>query len=225
MNILLIEDEEKQAKAIQDWFGGTGDEVTFFLNGEDGLRDAIKKEYDCIILDVMLPGKDGFSILKELRNRGREVPVLMLTSRADIQDKLTAFNGGAQDYLTKPFDFKELEARLKIIASKSSFEGRIEDQNLSGNLILDYNQTALVNHETGNSVKLSAKEFRLMEYFFRNEGQLLTKEQIDNRVWGLETDVNYNNTEVYISFLRKKLDHVEADKKIETVRGMGYKFR
>ena len=148
----------------------------------------------------------------------------MLTARSSLQDKLAGFGGGAEDYLTKPFDIEELEARVSVLARKHS-ENADMNRMCFGDLTLRRDDHLLQNPKSALSVTLSAKEYTLMEYFIENAGQLLSKEQITVRIWGYDTDVSYNNEEVYISFLRKKLSYLQTDVRIETVRGVGYRLR
>ncbi len=224
MKILVIEDEKKIAKTISDWFESADDEVTYCLNGNDGLKEAMSDVYDCVILDVMIQDLDGFSILKLLRKNGNNTPVIMLTARSDVNDKVLALTSGAEDYLTKPFDFKELEARVRIIGKKQGRVTGTGNEIAFNDLVLDLNLARVKNRNNGRSVRLPSKEFHLLEYFIKNAGQTLSKEQIYDRIWGYDADITYNNTEVYISFVRKKLKFIESDTTIETLRGIGYRL-
>lgn len=209
---------------LRDYFSGKGHAVSVCSDGHDGLKTALSGQFDSIILDVMLPGMDGFEVLRRLRESGNHTPVLMLTARSSLQDKLAGFEGGAEDYLTKPFDIEELEARLSVLAKKRSDSADMSRLRF-GDLTLHRDDHFLQNPKNDLSVALSAKEYTLMEYFMENAGQLLSKEQITVRIWGYDTDVSYNNEEVYISFLRKKLSYLQTDVRIETVRGGGYRLR
>ena len=224
MKILVIEDEKKIAEAVCDWFLAAGDHADAAYDGTSGLDKVMDGAYDCVILDIMLPGLNGFEVLKELRASGNTTPVLMLTARSDVTDKVAGLTSGAEDYLTKPFDFEELEARVRIISGKRSSLS-IDDSDIAqGDLVLDSNTSRLKDRTNGKSVQLSVKEFKLMEYFMTNPTRVLTKEQIFERIWGYDTDIAYNNVEVYISFLRKKLKFLESGSTIETVRGVGYRL-
>ena len=223
MNLLIIEDELRLSDMLRDYFVGKDHAVTLCGDGRSGLETALSSRYDAIVLDVMLLGMDGFEVLRRLRAADDDTPVLMLTARSSLQDKLSGFENGAEDYLTKPFDIEELDARLHVLTRKRTV---LEDAALCfGELSLRHDDHLLLNSKSGLSVALSAKEYTLMSYFMENAGQLLSKEQITVRIWGYETDVSYNNEEVYISFLRKKLAYLQTDARIETVRGAGYRLR
>ena len=208
--ILIIEDEIRLADVLYDWFHSKNFQVTVCHDGISGYETALKNSYDAIISDVMLPGIDGFSIVKNLRSMKVRTPVIMLTARVELQDKLQGFDAGAEDYLTKPFEIEELDAR--VTGERPDF-------------VLEKNSRILKNSVGNKKVKLSGKEYTLLSYFVENYNQILSKEQITVRIWGYDTDVEYNNEEVYISFLRKKLKFIETDTVIETVRGVGYRLR
>ncbi|MCR4842638.1 MAG: response regulator transcription factor [Eubacterium sp.] len=224
MKILVIEDEEKICTTIYDWFTRAGDSVDIENDGKSGLERALSGEYDCVILDLMLPTMDGFEVLNALQESGDETPVIILSARGDISDRVEGLTSGARDYLTKPFDFRELDARVRIISGKKSMGIKSAGTLTYEELVLNLNNSEIKNHTTGKNVRLSAKEFHLIEYFMNNPGQTLTKEQIFERIWGYDADIVYNNAEVYISFLRKKLKFIEASTTIETVRGIGYRL-
>ena len=189
-------------------------------DGNDGLDWALSGGYDAIILDVMLPGMDGFSVLRELRKEKVSTPVLMLTARTALEDRLTGLDSGADYYLPKPFESTELISCLHAITRRGS---SAPVMNLSfGDILLDPKDGKLKHPENGAEVKLGAKEYQLMELFLRNAGQILTKETLQDRVWGLESDAEYNNLEVYVSFLRKKLSFIGSRIKIRATRGVGY---
>ncbi len=233
MNILIVEDEYNLADMIRDFFVGEGDSADICTDGILGFTKAASDEYDAIILDVMLPGMDGFEILKRLRKDAHKVPVLMLTAKSSLEDKLEGLSGGAQDYLTKPFEIEELYVRVKLLGSKGSFKenekGTKDDRASSnilryGNTVLDGASRDLSCVISGKKILLPAKEYSLAELFMRNPGQILSKEQITEHIWGYESNAEYNHEEVYISFLRKKLKFIGADVAIETVRGAGYRL-
>ena len=222
--ILIIEDERRLADVLYDWFHSKNFQVTVCHDGISGYETALKNPYDAIISDVMLPGIDGFSIVKKLRSMKVQTPVIMLTARVELQDKLQGFDAGAEDYLTKPFEIEELDARVKVLLRKNEKETE-EEIKAGPDFLLEKNSRMLKNSTGDKKVKLSGKEYTLLSYFAENYEQVLSKEQITVRIWGYDTEVEYNNEEVYISFLRKKLKFIETDTEIETVRGVGYRLR
>ena len=225
--LLIIEDEVRLADVLYDWFSNRSFQVTVCHDGISGYESALKTPYDGIICDVMLPGMDGFSIVKKLRSMKVQTPILMLTARVELQDKLQGFEAGAEDYLTKPFEIEELDARIKVLLRKSgkTAEKAVAETLDGPDFILEKNSRMLKSSKSNKSVKLSGKEYTLLSYFMENYGQVLSKEQITIRIWGYDSEVEYNNEEVYISFLRKKLKFIETDAQIETVRGVGYRLR
>lgn len=192
-------------------------------NGNDGL-DAIERDiYDAVVLDVMMPGKNGFDVAREARRKGIRTPIIMLTAKSEVDDKVNGLDCGADDYLTKPFMTKELLARVRALLRRS---GSTADGALSyGDISLTANTATLSCTETGQSVRLSEKEYKLLEYLISNGGQILTREQLVLKIWGYESDSEYNNVEVYLSFTRKKLAFVGAKTEIKAVRGIGYELR
>ena len=230
IKLLIIEDEMRLADVLYDWFCNKNFRVTVCHDGISGYESAVKEPFDAIISDVMLPGMDGFSIVKKLRDRNIHTPVIMLTARVELQDKLQGFEAGAEDYLTKPFEIEELDVRIKVLLRRSGKAiGKAIETEAEGvkkfDFILEKNSRVLKNRTGNKRVKLSEKEYTLLSYFMENYNQVLSKEQITVRIWGYDTDVEYNNEEVYISFLRKKLKFVETDAMIETIRGVGYRLR
>ena len=220
MRILLVEDEKRLSAAIcrmleQEHF--VADPV---YTGTDGLDYALSEMYDAIILDVMLPGMDGFTVLRKLRGEGLHTPVLMLTARADLEDRVRGLETGADYYLPKPFEKSELIACLRAITRRK--EDPIISELSFCNLSLSEKSASLQNVKTGKEIKLGAKEYQLMEIFLRNPKQILSKETLIERVWGLECEAEYNNLEVYVSFLRKKMTFIGAKERIRAVRGLGY---
>ena len=188
--------------------------------GSDGLDCALSGIYDAIILDVMLPEMDGFSVLEALRAGGIAAPVLMLTARSGLEDRVRGLNTGADYYLPKPFERSELIACLNAITRRKDAP---PVHSLSfGNAALNREQAALTCGETGKTVKLSAKEFQLLEIFMRNPGQVVPKETLLERVWGFENEAEYNNLSVYLTFLRRKIAFVGANIEIRASRGLGY---
>ena len=220
MRVLLVEDDKKLSAAICRLLEKERITADAVYDGNDGLDWALSSEYDAIILDVMLPGMDGFAVLRELRKEKVSTPVMMLTARTELEDRLTGLDSGADYYLGKPFESAELISCLHAITRRGT---RAPIMELSyGNIALDPKDGKLKNRESGAAVKLGAKEYQLMELFLRNPGQILEKETIHERIWGLESDAEYNNLEVYVSFLRKKLGFLDADIRIRVTRGVGY---
>ena len=220
MRILLVEDENSLSAAICQVLRREHFTVDASLTGPEGLDNALSGIYDAVILDVMLPGKDGFTILKELRSEGITTPVMMLTARSELEDRLRGLNSGADYYLPKPFQMAELLACLRTITRRRDAPP-VEELVFGDAELLD-REGKLLCRETGQSVKLGAKELQLLELLFRNPGQILSKETLIERVWGFDSDTEYNNLEVYVSFIRKKLAFVGSCIKIRATRGLGY---
>ena len=220
MRILLVEDEKPLSVAICKMLRQENYLVDFVFNGTDALEYILSDIYDAVILDVMLPGLDGFSILQTIRSKGITVPVLMLTARSGIEDRLNGLQSGADYYLPKPFDFRELLACLSVITRRTPAPQVMELT--FGDISLNKDSGLLLCSTTGQSVKLGAKEYQLMELFLRNPKQLLPRETIIERVWGFDGDAEYNNLSVYLSFLRRKLSFVQSQVEIKAVRGRGY---
>ncbi len=220
MRILLVEDEKNLSAALCRLLSQERFVVDPVYTGPDGLDYALSGGYDAIILDVMLPGMDGFTILNRLRAEQVKTPVMMLTARGDVQDRVRGLEGGADYYLPKPFQMQELVACLRAITRRG--DGAPVMALAYGGVSLSEKDARLQNDATGQSVKLGAKEYQLMELFLRNPGQILPKETLIERVWGYESDAEYNNLEVYVSFLRKKLAFIGAPVKLKATRGMGY---
>lgn len=223
MRILLVEDEKRMAQALCEILRLEKYEVDYCDNGTDGLAAMESGIYDIVVLDVMLPGMNGYEIARRARRTGIRTPVLMLTAKAELDDKVAGLDSGADDYLTKPFMTKELLARLRALGrrSRNTADGTLN----YGDIALDTNTFMLCCTENGQSVRLSEKEYRILEYLIVNAGQILTREQIALKIWGFESDAEYNNVEVYMSFTRKKLAFVEAGTEIKAVRGLGYELR
>ena len=220
MRILLVEDEKNLSAAVCRLLQQERFVVDPVYNGTDGLDCALSGGYDAIILDVMLPGMDGFTILERIRAEGVKTPVMMLTARGDLEDRVRGLRGGADYYLPKPFQMEELVACLRAITRRG--DGAPVMALSYGGVSLTEREAKLSCESTGKSVKLGAKEYQLMELFLRNPGQILPKETLIERVWGFESDAEYNNLEVYVSFLRKKLGFIGAPVKIKASRGLGY---
>ena len=223
MRLLLVEDEKRMAQALCEILRQEKYEVDHYADGLDGLAAIESNIYDIIILDVMLPGMNGYEVAKKARQNGIRTPILMLTAKAELDDKVTGLDSGADDYLTKPFMTKELLARLRALGRRNI---NTADGTLSyGDISLDTNTSTLSCTTNNQSVRLSEKEYRILEYLIANSGQILTREQLAVKIWGFESDAQYNNVEVYMSFTRKKLSFVEAKTEIKAVRGIGYELR
>lgn len=223
MRLLLVEDEAGMAQALCELLKIEKYEVDHFADGDEGLDALLSGIYDIVILDVMLPGRNGFDILKEARKNGIKTPILMLTAKSELDDLVTGLDYGADDYLTKPFLTRELLARLRALLRRNHpiDEGKIT----FGDLSLDMNTLNLSCVSNQQSIRLSEKEYRILEYFFANAGQILTREQLAVKIWGYESDSEYNNVEVYLSFTRKKLAFIDSKTEIKSIRGIGYELR
>ena len=219
MRILVIEDEVQLADAVSEILKRNKYFVDTVYDGADGLDYALTGVYDCILLDVMLPKMNGFEVLSNLRQEKISTPVIMLTAKSEVEDKITGLDGGADDYITKPFNTNELLARIRATTRR---KGELVDDNCISfeNLKLMKNSCSIAHGE--NDIKLSLKEFQIMELLISNPHRILPKERIIEKIWGYESDVEYNNIEVYISFLRKKLSTMCSDIQIKTARGIGY---
>ncbi|MCD8152501.1 MAG: response regulator transcription factor [Clostridiales bacterium] len=223
MKLLLVEDEERIAQALKELLIHENYDVDLCPDGISGMEAVETGLYDIIILDVMLPGKSGFEITRQARRQGIKTPILILTARNDLEDKVEGLDCGADDYLTKPFMTKELLARLRALSRRIT---NSPDYFFSfGDLQLDTGTSTLKCTPTGQSVRLSEKEYRILEYLFSNQGKILGREQIALRVWGYESEAEYNNVEVYLSFTRKKLAFIGSSVKIKSIRNMGYELR
>ena len=223
MRLLLVEDEKRMAQALCEILRLEKYEVDHYANGQDGLAAIESNIYDIVILDVMLPGMNGYEVAKRARQKGIRTPILMLTAKAELDDKVTGLDSGADDYLTKPFMTKELLARLRALGRRNI---NTPDGTLTyGDIYLDTNTSTLSCKVSGQSVRLSEKEYRILEYLISNSKQILTREQLAVKIWGFESDAEYNNVEVYMSFTRKKLAFVGAKTEIKAVRGVGYELR
>ncbi len=223
MRLLLIEDEKRMAQALCEILRLEKYEVDHYVNGLDGLAAVESDIYDIVILDVMLPGMNGHEIARKARQRGIRTPILMLTAKAQLDDKVMGLDSGADDYLTKPFQTRELLARLRALGRRNinSPDGTLT----YGDISLDTNTYMLSCTTGGQSIRLSEKEYRILEYLIANGGQILTREQFAVKIWGFNNEAEYNNVEVYMSFTRKKLSFVKAKTEIKAVRGIGYELR
>ena len=219
MRVLIVEDEVRLASTLQDLLDMNGYTADVCHDGESGLDNALSGIYDVVLLDVMLPKIDGFTVLRNLRSAGSSVPVLMLTARSELGDRVEGLDCGADYYLTKPFEPKELLACIRALTRRQP-ELRSSDAVEFGDLKLDKNAFTLSCGD--RQLRLSRKEFDMMELLMRNRDMVLTKETLLLKIWGYESDAEDNNVEVYVSFLRKKLDHLHSKVKIKTIRMVGY---
>jgi heavy metal response regulator len=218
MHVLVIEDEKKVASFIQRGLEAEHYSVDVAHDGESGLSRLFDEDYDLLILDVMLPKRDGLAVLREIRSRGVHIPVLLLTARDTLADKVEGLDQGADDYLTKPFAFEELLARVRALLRRGT-------QTQATTLTLaDLSLDPVTRQVTraGKKIDLTAKEFALLEFFLRNPGRVLSRAVIAQHVWGVDFDTFTNVIDVYVKYLRKKIDADLEPKLIHTVRGAGY---
>ncbi len=222
MRILIVEDEHRIANTIKKGLEQEHFAVDVSYEGNDGYDLASTEEYDVLILDLMLPGKDGISICTDLRKNGIHTPILMLTAKGQIQDKVDGLDSGADDYLTKPFSFEELLARIYALSRRP--KKLISDSITIDDLTLHTREYTV--ERSGKRIQLSSKEFSLLEYLMKHARKIVTKDQIISHVWDYDADVLHNTVEVYIKNLRAKIDHPFTKSKslIHTVRGFGYKI-
>lgn len=226
MKILLVEDEKRMSEALCEILRQEKYDTDSFADGISGLDAARSGIYDLLILDVMLPGKNGFDIARTVRKEGIQTPILMLTARSDTDDKVSGLDSGADDYLTKPFETKELLARVRALLRRNNIRKTDDTGNLvTGDLKLDRSRSMLINTENGMDVRLSEKELHILEIFMANDGTIVDKEQLALKIWGFDNEAEYNNVEVYISFTRKKLQFLASMMEIKAVRGLGYELR
>ena len=223
MKLLLAEDEKRMASALVELLRLEKYDVDHFADGVSALMALESDAYDAAIIDVMMPEKNGFDVVRSARNKGVKTPVLMLTAKSGLDDKVTGLDSGADDYLTKPFQTRELLARIRALCRRNI---RSQDGSLRfGDLSLDTATAMLTCTPTRQTVRLGEKELRIMEYMIANQGQILTREQLAVKIWGFENDAEYNNVEVYMSFTRKKLAFVGSKTVVKAVRGIGYELR
>ena len=221
MKILIIEDEYNLADAISSMLTSEKYIVNIATDGEKGLYEALTDVYDLILLDVMLPHKNGFEILKELKHEKISAKVIMLTAKSTIDDKMNGFNNGADDYITKPFHMDELLARVNIQLRKNGINNNILQYD---DIELNIKKLTLKNTTNNQEVSVIGKEFQLIELLIRNKDIVLSKEQIFNKIWGYDSECEINTLEAYISFLRKKLKLLNSKVSIKAIRNMGYKL-
>ena len=218
MRILIIEDEKKVAGFLKNGLKEEGYAVDDAFDGQSGFDLAVENEYDIIILDLMLPGLDGITLCKKLREQGNHTPILMLTAREAVKDRVIGLDSGADDYMTKPFAFEELLARIRVILRKRPVTQELKLE--IGDLVLD-----LITHKVrrgGDEIELTTKEYALLEFLMRNAGTIVTRTMISEHVWDINFETFTNVIDVYINYLRNKIDRDHDEKLIHTVRGRGY---
>lgn len=221
MRILVVEDERRIAQAIKEGLEQESYAVDVEYNGEDGLNAGLAEEYDLIMLDVMMPIMNGYEVCRELRNDGIKTPILMLTAKDQDKDIVEGLDVGADDYLAKPFSFSVLLARIRALLRRPT--ASLPQQLVVGTLKLDPVRKEV--ERSGQTIGLSAKEFAILEYFMRNQDRVLSKNNIMAHVWNFDSDILPNNIEVFITYLRAKIDKPFNEKPlIHTVRGFGYKL-
>ena len=223
MRILVIEDEVNLADVIASTLKKEKYIVDVSSDGEDGLYNALSGVYNLIILDVMLPGINGFEILKEIRDEKVDTKVIMLTAKSELEDKLNGLTNGADDYMTKPFHIEELLARVNIQLRKNS-DKVISDFLEYGDLRLNLKNSMIENINSGENIQVSLKEFQLLEYLMQNNDIIVSKEQIYDKIWGLDSELESNNLEAYLSFIRRKIKVIGSKVNIKAMRGLGYKL-
>ena len=221
MRLLVVEDEKKLNELItkklkKEYYG-----VDSCFDGEEAVRYVEGTEYDAIILDIMLPKLDGFEVIKRIRAKKNKVPILLLTARDNIDDKVKGLDYGADDYLVKPFIFEELMARIRVLLRRNS--GNADNVVTIANLKVDLDAKTVFRDD--KLIKLSAREYSVLEYLIRNKGKILSRERIEDHIWNYDYEGGTNVIDVYIRYLRKKIDDSYTPKLIHTIRGLGYVLR
>ncbi len=223
MKVLVVEDEPKLASFVRKGLEEQSCEVDVAFDGQVGRNMALNKPYDVIIMDINLPKMNGFDVVQSIRQEQNRTPVLMLTAMGSVDDKLTGFEAGADDYLVKPFEFRELMARLRALTKRSSDVGMQSNTLKVADLELDLNEK--IARRGTKRIELTAKEFGLLEYLMRNRGRVVSRVDIAEKVWDIHFDTGTNVIDVYVNFLRKKIDKDFPHKLIHTVIGMGYMLK
>lgn len=221
MRILIAEDEKDLNSIITRQLTNEGYSVDSCENGADAIRILSYTDYDAVVLDIMMPKADGFEVLRSLRSAGKSVPVLFLTARDSISDRVKGLDSGANDYLVKPFSLEELSARIRAM-TRSAF-GNMSSVLAAADLTLDCASHIVKRDE--KEIALSAKEYALLEYLMLNKGKILSREKIEDHIWNFDYEGGTNVVDVYISYLRRKIDEGREEKLIHTVRGQGYVLR
>lgn len=221
MRILIVEDEFNLADAIANRLKMEKYSVDIAVSGDEGLFDALSGIYDLVILDVMLPKKNGFEILKEIKKENIESKVIMLTAKVDIDSKLEGFEMGANDYITKPFHMEELVARVNLQLRNGEVNNDIVE---CGDAVLNIRTAILENKNTKDNIEIMKKELMLLEYFMRNPNIVISKDVLYDKIWGFDNNIESNSIEAYISFIRKKFKIIGLEINIKAIRGLGYKL-
>ncbi len=216
-----MEDEKDMNRLIVKTLKKVGYSVDGCYNGEEALLNLMGAEYDAMVLDVMMPKKDGYELVTELRDKGSDIPVLFLTAKDSVADRVKGLDLGADDYLIKPFDFDELLARIRAMTRKHA--GNRSNKFTEGDLVLDVERRTVT--RGGKEIQVLPKEFSILEYLLRNKGNVVSREQIEDRIWNYEYSGSSNNVDVYMSKLRKKIDDGYDTKLIHTIRGVGWVLR
>lgn len=222
IKVLLIEDEIKAVNSLVKGFKEHPFSIDFATNGKTGLEKALKNQYDVIVSDIVMPEMSGIQIVKSLRDKDNTVPVLLLTALDSLEDKIRGLEIGADDYLVKPFEFRELVARITALGRRG------KHKNISNKLIFDLIEMDLDSKTVkrqGKNINLTPKEFALMEYFIQNKNRVISKQEISEKVWDIQFETNTNFIEVYVNYLRNKIDKPFCRKYIHTVFGVGYVLR
>lgn len=221
MKILIIEDEYSLADAIGESLKKENFMVEIATDGQEGEDLAFTNGYDLILLDIMLPSKNGFEVLQTLRKEKQDTPIIILTAKSELGDKLKGLENGADDYITKPFHMSELVARVKVVLKRNC---HIQDPNLLTFGDLSLNRTTGKMQANRKEIAINGKELELLEMLMLNQKQIVNRERLANKIWGYNSEAEYNNVEVYVSFLRKKLKLIDSKVKIKAVRGLGYQL-
>lgn len=221
MRILVVEDEKSLCRVITKRLENAGYSVDSCFDGEEALHFASVGEFDAIVMDIMMPKINGIEVVKRLRAQHNATPVIFLTAKDSVDDRVTGLDAGAEDYLVKPFAFEELLARIRVMTRKSA--GNTTNSFTIADLTLDTAQKTVT--RGGKNISLSAKEYEILEYMILNQGIVLSREKIENHVWNFDYSGGTNIVDVYIRYLRKKIDDEHDVKLIQTVRGMGYVLR
>ncbi len=222
MKLLLVEDEKRVSSFIKRGLEEEGHQVQQAFDGKEGLRLAIQEDFDLIILDIVMPGMSGIELCDILKNQYKlEVPILMLTALGATDDIVLGLETGADDYLSKPFKFKELLARIHALSRRAKITSKADSERLAV-LDLEMDLQSREVRRAGEEIRLTAREFRLLEFLLRNKNRVVSRTQILEQVWGIDFDMGTNVIDVYINYLRKKIDRNHEEKIIKTVIGMGY---
>lgn len=221
MRLLLVEDEKQLSEALQQILIRNKYSVDAVYNGDEGLDYSLTGVYDVIILDIMLPKLNGLEILKMIRRRKISTPVILLTAKDSVEDKILGLDSGADDYLPKPFSPDELLARLRALTRRN---GDFINENILEFSDIKLNLSTYDIEVNDNSITLTQKEFEILKFFMQRPKLVVSKDDLITKLWGFDSDVEHNNIEVYISFLRKKLAYVESNVKITTIRRVGYRL-